>query len=366
MTVRLTYAVLGPVRATLDGTEVPLGGAKARTILAALLLNAGSVVSTGSLIEILWGEEPPERALSTLQVHVSNLRKRLGDGVPTIVTRPPGYLLAAGAADLDLCAFEEGHQLARNRRAQGDPVGAAEILGEALRRWHGDGVDGIEEGDFADRSRTWLRERRLGAAEELVRIFLEVGDEAEALRLLAPLIDTAPLRESLWELQMLGLYRSGRQAEALATYRRCRDLLDEELGVDPTVRLRELEQAILRQEPALDRVGPQRRTTPVEVAETVTSQHVDAHLELPDGNTLLLLAPLRIGRHPDCGLSLKDPMASRFHAEIRPALGGHVLSDLGSSNGTRVNGQPVLHQLLQLGDQIEIGSQVLHYRARPT
>ena len=357
----LSYRVLGSVEVARDGVPVALGGVKARTIMAALLVNSPRIVSTASLIEILWGNDAPDRANATLQVHVSHLRKRLGDGRPTIVTQVPGYYLAAGPGDLDLHAFEELAASARMSADRGCLTEAAELLREALSKWSGAPLEGIEAGEFAERSRAWLDERRLSVGEDLVALHVHLGNHRDAVRRVDELLIQAPLRESLWELKMLALYRTGRQADALAAFQQCRKLLDDELGVDPSPKLRALEQSVLRQDAALD--APAGTPPPeVNVAVTVTTQRITAHLELGDGSVRELVDPLLIGRHPDCHLVLSDPGVSRQHAEIRPAMGGHLLSDLGSANGTRVNGNPETHRMLEPDDLVQVGSHILRYR----
>lgn len=360
MTRRLTYSVLGPVGVQADGDAVNIGGSKAKTILAALAMNSPRIVSAASLVEILWGDDALDRAQATLQVHVSNLRKKLGDGLPTVVTQPPGYLLAAGPADLDLHAFEELATLARMSAERGATGEAIALLTEALAKWSGNGLEGIDEGSFAERSRTYLAERRLAVSEDLVGLHVHLGQDKEALRLLDGLLTASPLRESLWELKMLGLYRAGRQSDALAAFQQCRQLLDEQLGVDPSPRLRALEASILRQDPSLD-VAASSPPPEINVAVTVTAETALASLELSDGGIVLLAGPTVIGRHPECQVVLSDPRASRQHAEVRPALGGHLLTDLGSSNGTTVNGVLETHRMLENGDVIEIGMHSIRY-----
>lgn len=199
---------------------------------------------------------------------------------------------------------------------------------------------------------------------------LALGREHDLVIELEAAVIRHPLRERLWGQLMLALYRSGRQADALAAYQRARRHLGEELGIEPGRALRDLETAVLRQDPALDRApAPARPTTaaapprPPEDATIKAAGGKVATLVLPDGSERLLGdGPLVVGRGADCDIVLPDPAVSRRHAEIRPALGGHLLVDTGSTNGTTVNGSAVLHHLLADGDLIGIGDLALTYR----
>ncbi len=358
MTARLSYSILGPVTVLREGEPVHLGGAKPKAILAALLMNPGRVVSSDALIDVLW-DDPPDRAHQTLQVHISNLRKQLGDAQPGIQTRMPGYLISAGADDLDSAAFERLVGQAGQARSGSQPARAADLLREALALWRGEGLDDIEGSDFAHRSRRRLSGLRVAAAEELAAVQLESGNPGQALRTVEEQMALVPLRESLWELKMTALYRAGRQADAITAYHECRDLLEDRLGIDPSAGLQTLYERILRQDAALN----QKDVASIHLTRTVTASRIEATLESPVGSFPLQDVTV-IGRHPDCEITLDDPQVSRRHAEIRVALGSHLIIDLGSSNGTRVNGALVASHLLTSGDRVEIGDTVLTYRPR--
>jgi DNA-binding SARP family transcriptional activator len=241
------FRLLGPLEADVEGNPVQLAAAKPRALLALLLLNRNQVVSTDRLIDELWEDEPPARATKTLQVYISQLRKALGP--ERLVTRPPGYVLKVEPGELDLDRFEQLATEGRKRLADGDATGARDQLREALDLWRGP-----PEGPAAH-----LEERRLAAREDWLHAALESGDAARVIPELEELVRAQPLRERPRELLMLALYRTGRQADALELFRRTRELFVDELGIEPSAALRELEGAMLRQEPALE-LRPQAPT----------------------------------------------------------------------------------------------------------
>jgi DNA-binding SARP family transcriptional activator len=243
----MDFRILGPLEVERDGRPLALGAAKPRALLALLLLHAGEVVSSDRLIDGLWGEAAPPTAQKALQVYVSQLRKALDPSV--LVTQPPGYVVRP--VRLDLRDFEEMLARGQRARANGDPAGAARELGDALALWRGPPLSGLEFEPFAAAEIARLEELRITALEERIEADLELGRHAELVAELERLVADNPVRERLARQLVLALYRSDRQAEALETYRRTRDQLLE-LGLDPGRTLRELEQAILNQDPALD------------------------------------------------------------------------------------------------------------------
>jgi DNA-binding SARP family transcriptional activator len=241
--------ILGPLEAVCDGTQVRLGGPRQRALLALLATRAGTIVPRDRLIDELWGDEPPESALNVLQTYVSHLRKALPADL--LLTRPPGYALDLGTHELDLRRFErlatEGH----DALTDGDPATASVALREALALWRGPALADLAEMDFARIEAARLEELRLAAHEERLQADLALGRDAEIVPELERLVAEHPLRERLRAQLMLALYRSGRQSEALATYREARNALVEQLGIEPGPALREMETAILRHDPTL-------------------------------------------------------------------------------------------------------------------
>jgi DNA-binding SARP family transcriptional activator len=240
-TAGVEFAVLGPLEVRSDGRAIPIGRGKQRTLLALLVLNAGRVVPAERLIDELWGDDPPATASTALQVYVSRLRKALGGNA--IATREPGYVVDVARDAIDLFRFE---RIVREARAA-DPERAVELLREALELWRGPPLADVDLRREAER----LDELRLDAVEECLELELGFGRHGELVHQLEALVREQPLRERFREQLMLALYRSGRQAEALDAYRDARRALVEELGIEPGERLQQLEQAILRHEPAL-------------------------------------------------------------------------------------------------------------------
>ncbi|MFH0520926.1 BTAD domain-containing putative transcriptional regulator [Streptomyces sp. M41] len=247
--VPLRFAVLGPVRAWRGQEQLPTGSPQQRALLAALLLREGRTATAAELIDALWGEEPPSQALAAVRTYASRLRKVLDPGV--LVSESGGYAvrgLAEGA--LDLAVAQDLAAEAEKARGSGDLCHARGVLDQALALWDGEVLAGVP-GAYAEAQRVRLEEWRLQLLESRLDMDLEQGCHAEAVSELTALTAAHPLRERLRELLMLALYRSGRQAEALAVYADTRRLLADELGVDPRPDLKELQQRILQADPAL-------------------------------------------------------------------------------------------------------------------
>ena len=226
----MEFRILGPMEVTEQGQSVPLGGAKQRALLAVLLLHPNEVVSSDRLIDGVWAGEPPATALKTLQVYVSQLRKRLGTDV--IVTRAPGYLLRVDRDDLDLSRFE---LLVKEAKGAAPEVAAAKLR-QALALWRGPPLAEFTYEPFAQTEIGRLEELRIAALEERIEAELALGLHADLVAELEALVAQHPLRERLRGQLMLALYRSGRQAEALHVYQDGRRLLVEQLGIDPRSR----------------------------------------------------------------------------------------------------------------------------------
>ena len=251
----LDFRLLGPLEVLSDdGVPLPLGGVKQRAVLAVLLLRAGEVVSSDFLIAAVWGEEPPRTAATSLQNSVSALRKLLGP--ERLLTRPPGYMLAVEREWIDLVRFERSVAEARGL----EPEERAEALRRALELWRGPPLADLAFESFASPEVFRLEELRLAALEDLIEAELACGRAAEVVPELESLVAQHPLRERLRGQQMLALYHSGRQAEALAAYQAARRALVEELGLEPGPQLQELHERILRQEVPQPRAAPAAAT----------------------------------------------------------------------------------------------------------
>ncbi len=274
---RLRFAVLGPVLAWRGDVPLPTGSPQQKALLAALLLHAGRTATAERLIDGLWGEEPPEQAKATLRTYASRMRKALGQDAEQLVSESGGYALrtkeAGAVLDLDVAA--EYATQAEKSEAAGDRARARELYAAALEQWTGESLAHLP-GPYAETQRARLEEWRLGLAEHGLELDLQVGCHAEAVSELTALTAAHPLRERLRELLMLALYRSGRQAEALAVYADTRRLLADELGVDPCPELSELQRRILEadeelalpaDEPAV--TAPHDVTRPAQLPATV-------------------------------------------------------------------------------------------------
>ncbi len=242
------YRLLGPVEAWRAGRRLTLGGPKPRALLAALLLQPGRVVSADTLIDVIWGDRPPDTARSLIQSYVSALRRALS--ADAIETRPPGYLIHADASLVDRAAFERLTGQGRRAAADGDHAAAARLLGAALDLWRGPALGGI--GETLRAMADQLEEARQAALEERIAADLaQAGRETDLVAELTALVATHPTRERLRGQLMLALYRLGRQADALAVYAEGRDVLADELGIDPGPGLQGMYEAILRADDGL-------------------------------------------------------------------------------------------------------------------
>ena len=249
----MEFRILGPLEVWDGGCEVSLGGRKPRALLALLLLHPNEVVSADRLIDELWGEDPPERAAAALRVNVSRLRKALPQDV--LATRSPGYVIRVEPDELDLHRFERLVDEGRSLLARGLAADASERLREALSLWRGPALADFAYESFAQTAIARLEEIRLAAVELRIDADLALGRHDELVGELEALVAEQPLRERLRGYLMTALYRSGRQAEALDAYKDARRALVDELGIEPSAALQELERAILRQEPALNLPG---------------------------------------------------------------------------------------------------------------
>jgi len=264
----MRFSLLGPVEASQEGRALPLGGPRQRALLARLLVDANRVVAADRLADDLW-ETPPQDSHAALQNQVSRLRKVLGE---RLVTRTPGYLVRVEPGELDLDVFRG---LVAEAGAAADLAQRSRLLRDADALFNGPPLADVDA-PFAESERAALEELRLAAVEGRVDADLERGRHAELVPELGGLVRAHPLRERLRGQQILALYRCGRQADALEAYRETRRMLDEELGLEPSPALRDLERAILvhdeslivdapfEEEPAVapspERTPPRRRT----------------------------------------------------------------------------------------------------------
>ena len=253
----MEYDLLGPLEVRRGGQCVDLGSRKQRALLAVLLLERGRTVSVDRIVDALWGDEPPPRALASVQSYVSNLRRVLEPGRPAaeaavLVTAPPGYLLATTADEVDLDRVVSGAARARAALDAREWAQAAVSAAEVLERFRGPLLADLADEPWVQPEAARAEELRSSCREVLATARLDQGHSREALALAQRLVEDEPFRERAWELLVLALHRSGRSVDALERYRTYARRLDDELGLEPGRGLQELHTAVLRQDPALE------------------------------------------------------------------------------------------------------------------
>ncbi|NUP48627.1 MAG: AfsR/SARP family transcriptional regulator, partial [Catenulispora sp.] len=258
----MRYELLGAVRLTDQGDEYQVGSAKTGVLLSALLIRAGQVVPTSQLMTELWPQEPPAQAMGAVHVYVSQLRKLLRcspSATSVIEACSPGYVLHTGSDERDFAVFWRRLRSARDLLRSGAAVEAAAESDAALDLWRGvRALGGLRGGPMVDGFTAWLQESRLECLELRIEANIAAGRHRETVGELYSLVDRHPLRESFYRLLMLALYRSNRQAHALRVYRRARTAVSDEFGVEPCPGLRDLQQAILSEDPRLRRAPAHR------------------------------------------------------------------------------------------------------------
>ena len=330
----MDFRILGPLEVDDRGRRLPLRGPRQRALLASLLLRAGEIVPEDRLLDEVWRGEPPPSGGAALRVRISQLRKALAvtGSPPALTTRPPGYVLEVDAGQVDSLRFERLLGEGRRLLADGDHTAAAATLREALELWRGPALAEFADDPFAAAESARLEELRIQAVEERVKAELSLGRHRELAAELEGLVAEHPFRERLRGQLMLALYRSGRQAEALAAYRDARSVYVEELGIEPTRRLQDLEQRILRQDSSLDAPAQRGRKPPA----------------TPGGErklaTVLVAAPA--GCPEDSDPERSSALLERFRDSATDEIescGGHVETFAGDTL-TVAFGAPVAHE----------------------
>ena len=301
----IDYRLLGPIEAGVNGRVLDIGGHKQRALLAVLVLSANEPVSRDVLVDRLWGEHPPPGAQHTLDVHISRLRKTLESaaGRQVVETRPGAYLLRASADSVDMRRLERLAKAGRRALAENAPGRAAADLREALALWRGAPLTEVSDEPFAQPEIARLNELRIGINEDRIEADLALGRHADVVSELSALVAAYPLRERLYQLLMIALYRCGRQSEALAVYQTARRVLVDELGIEPSPALQRAERAILAHDASLDpppRAGPDAapgQTRGGRLSRTAAARR--ARLPTAVGASLaLILALLFLGAGP--------------------------------------------------------------------
>jgi WD40 repeat protein/DNA-binding SARP family transcriptional activator/class 3 adenylate cyclase len=249
---KLHFRVLGPLEVDAGSGPIALGGPKQRAVLARLLIRPNELVAADALVDEVWGDDPPEKARNVIQTYVSHLRKALGHD--RIQSHAPGYRLRVEPSELDAARFD-GLLRDAKKALPLDPNIAVGLLDDALSLWRGPALADVAEQPSLLAEAARLEDSRLQAQEDRIEALLESGAQARAIGELEVLVGRHRFREKLWMLLMLALYRDGRQAEALHAYRRAREILVEELGIDPSPELARLHERVLKQDPTLDLRG---------------------------------------------------------------------------------------------------------------
>ena len=265
----LQFRLLGPLEVWRNDRPVRLGGERQRALLALFLLHANELVTTERLVDQLFGGDMSDGTTNALHVAVSRLRRLLNEGHDdgVLITRPGGYVLRVESGQLDVALFERLCEEGQRTLAAGDPLAAAVALREALALFRGPALADLSLLEFVQPEVRRLEEMRLGALMERLDADLALGRHPELVAELESLIDAHPFQERLRGLLMLALYRSGRQADALDVYRQTRELLRDELGLEPSRALQQLERSILQQDESLEPAG--RETSVARAAVTV-------------------------------------------------------------------------------------------------
>ena len=292
--------LLGPFEVVLDGHVVHIGSPKQRAVLALLALQARRVVAADTLCDLIWDEDQPASPSATLQSLISRLRAALAGGAGGVTegarevlrTREPGWALDVEAGAVDALRFQELTGRARRRRDRGEMAAAAVDLEEAIGLWRGCALLDVVDAGYLAGHATRLNEARLDAIEDLAEAELSTGRPGDALARLEPHVDANPLRERAWGLLMVALYRLGRQAVALRSFQQLRTILHEELGLEPSPELGEIERQILRHDPALAGPDPEPARPPAPVANvpsaSASSGRGDARGEFADYSVVVV------------------------------------------------------------------------------
>lgn len=363
---QLRIGLLGPIVVTRAGQPIPIGGTKPTALLAALALEPGRVVSVDHLATALWGTRLPDDVPGTVQVYISRLRRALvppgsSDSAPLVRWQPPGYVLGVAPHAVDVHEFGRRTARAQAHADAGRLTAAAEDLAAALSVWRGPALEDLRDEPFVAGSVARLEAARANALALHLDVELRRGRHAQVLGELAHLVVEQPLDERFWAALMVAEYRCGRPAAALDVYQRARRVLADELGLDPGRDLRDLEQRVLRRDDDLLAVPGRLAATALRPTTTSWGGAMlpPARLTYPNGTEVPITRHRWIiGRAPDNDLVVGDHQASRRHAMIDCIGGSHRLVDLGSTNGTRLNGTRLVAGVpatLADGDRLLIG-----------
>jgi SARP family transcriptional regulator, regulator of embCAB operon len=373
----LRFGVLGPLLMTADGTRVPLGPPKQRAVLAMLLINRNRPVAVDALINAVWDGDPVPAARTSIQTHVSNLRRLLRtagvDPYRVLASAPPGYQLSIADADCDVGRFIGEKTAGLRAAAAGRFEDASTHLSAALAEWRGPVLDDLRDFGFVDAFVTALLEDQVAVHTARAEAEIACGRAGAVIGELEALTAEHPYREPLWAQLITAYYVTERQSDALGAFRRLKTALAEGLGIDPGPTVSALHERILRQEPLGLRLAnlttlkrgvysPEPTTSGISVVESLI-----ARLRDKSGREYQLNGAItRIGRFTDNDVVLEDTDVSRHHAVITDTGTGFVVTDLRSTNGIEVRGRRIRGSAtLEDGDHVRIGGHEFTFEIRP-
>ena len=360
----LRFGMLGPLQMCANGTELPLGAAKQRAVLATLLINRNRIVPIDSVIDAVWQERPPPEARGTLHAHVSRLRRLMSgagiDPAAVVVSIQPGYRLNVPDEACDIGRFAVEQKAGINAAALGRFEEASDRLSTALSEWRGPVLEDLRDFPFVEAFAAALAEDKLVALTVRAEAEIACGRTHSIISELEALVAEHPYREPLWAQLITAYYLAERQYDALDAYGRLKAALADDLGIDPGPTLRGIHQRILRQEP-LD-IKQAARATAKRVVATlqrrpkVAHESVVAQLRDDAGRCYPLRGvATRIGRLSDNDIVVDDDTVSRHHAVIVDTGNSFVITDLQSANGVDVGNQRIrTSETLADGDCIRI------------
>ncbi|OMC40111.1 BTAD domain-containing putative transcriptional regulator [Mycobacterium sp. IS-1264] len=346
----LWFGVLGPLRVSANGTDVPLGPAKQRAVLATLLINRNRTVPVDSLIDAAWEESPPPEARGSLHAHISRLRRIVSsagvDPATALASAPPGYRLSVSDEACDVGRFSIARKAGFEAAAAGRFEQASGHLSDALAEWRGPVLEDLRDFRFVDAFATALAEDKLVTLTVRAEAEIACGRANSIIGELESLVAEHPYREPLWAQLMTAYYLTERQYDALDAYDRVKTALADDLGIDPGPTLQSLHQRVLRQE-RLDvkhaaQVTAKRAARTLQWRTDSARESSAAHLHDAAGRRYPLRgAATRIGRLSDNDIVVDDDTVSRYHAVIVDTGNSFVITDLQSANGVDVAGQRI-------------------------
>jgi DNA-binding SARP family transcriptional activator len=371
----LGFNVLGPLRMTVDGKPLRLGTPKQKALLAMLIVNRNRPVSTDSLIDAAWEDRPPDKVSANLHAYIAELRKLINDvgfdGKRVLATVSPGYQLNVAEDRCDIGRFQAMRADGAQAAALGRFAQARRLLAAALDEWKGPCLDDLRDFQFAQVFAAGLDIDRKTTAAKWAEAEIACGRADAIVSKLDELTYEYPYEEPLWEQLITALYLTGRQAEALAACRRLRKILDEDEGIVPGPRIRDLQVRILRQD-ALD----VEKAAKISAIDTVTLLSKSSRsipsvtANLRDTSTgyshALTSALTKIGREEDNDIVIPDVEVSRHHAAIVDTRASYLIVDTHSRNGVQVNGERIRSSAtITDGSVVRIGGYEFAFEIQP-